>query len=1713
MSHTHLSRLGTISASLLGLTVIALAGRSIILNADTVFTKPDMALQGVQVKANNITIVFCIDKDKVHPTFPLMDADLQQKALSLNFAITEYGNGAGQQGQSYTSHTTNNSLTAFARGGIYSITTDTDLYFRCNDGLSTHDFTQSTTTPSTTTDTQSTASQTCPTLQCAQVDAPLGCTLVQTTLSNGCPACQIVSCPSVGTTQTQGTGTQQTAEASPLTVDITRDASESLAPGSVTTMNAVVHNTGNETVQQVSFSLNMPTGYRLPPGATTGNCTGSDNHVTCQYYVMTANQTLTFSFPFVVTALAACDIENVQATVDATTDNQTTLPEVQSTPVSLPTCNTVAAPSSAEAVSSAPATVSSSAQVVSSTANTAASSSAAPVSIPITAIGQDDTLSVQLIGQSIVKAPGTLSLQLKISNKTNQAVNGIQYSFAVPFSGGAQMQAGTNCSIANSVVTCSNLSLQAGQSFTYNSTMQWSVTRDDCALPSSFGVNAQYNDSKGMSQAVGALLNWQWDCSIQTATNDWADVTAAVPAHVQVDTPFSWSVTVQNKLPSSTIAFWLDMVAPADATLNLLPGCGQGGQTMYCASDSVLAKAAQSTYTFGNLILGKNYCDQDVTIGQVRAANAFQNGIITVMGQTGPLTVHVDCGVVTTPPASSSTQSSSSSSAPTPALTATLSGPDGLQKNANATYTLVLRNTSTTTLNNVGFSFTFPTGITTNSISTLPTCAISTTSMSCSQFSIQPQLALTLTLPIHTLDTLPCSAIPLSVTATGNGQSFASNIIQVKGCTGATEDTYVTAISSITSPLGYLPKNTTQSMLVTTAALNTSFTNGQLHIELPQGFQAATPVNTLQVGTCTANGTSIDCTGIDRGLNQGAQYTLPFFISDSASCGAVSYGLTFSYLENGVQKQITKNQNVQLCTAATTTQAPLNQFSITTGAGVCTTSDCRTVSMPVTLHNMAFTTATNVMITANLDRTWSSGTLNGAPCQIIDTLTQRQLDCPGGPYLTIAPRTDTTYILSLTTDAKCPIASPRTAVLLQSAPASIYEQDYSDNSVYATIPAVACQTIASSSAGSSLSIGGVVTQASSSTQSISPINPAISSTAVSSSSLTGAGYALTLTSNPPVSGDPFKDYAPVHVKIGDSITITQHIMAAGSIENPFATYWDNSVINCTPTPAITSPNLQCVAMKAGYSTVYQKTYPVFGQDNQKEFTSNIITVYVDPPITAASSAASFAPSSSANLPIVCGNGVVQAFEICDDGNKIDTDACHNNCTINFNPQTCGNGKREGTEQCDDGNQDNTDTCSTKCTTIAPVVSICGDGKVTGTEECDDGNRVDTDSCSATCHVVSAQQNAKLTLNQLTLPAANAFSGQQDIPVMRFTAVADKNAVDLGGLGFSIPQSFAQPQITFTLWQDTNGDGVVDTKISDLATSGNNFATGPFTPNTGHIDTGKTVLFEVHANIDSSISPYGAYYNVLSNVAFVPYSVDATTGGTPLYGEVLNGLCGSYCGIAINASTTLSPVITVYRTGSLFVSRSYPYTSQVLQRGQLGPSALNLLFEAKREDVSVHRIQFSIPYTDALSVDHLDVFETGKTTPIGTATPRDCTPTATSSYGVFCLTLPEGSFVVPDGGSRSLEVHPFIMADPLANTATTHSFAISVQAALPSAYLTRVYTECGNSVCATGVTSNRSLAKSDGDKRDLGELIIGATANISPVIDRNVEGATQTINPN
>jgi len=97
--------------------------------------------------------------------------------------------------------------------------------------------------------------------------------------------------------------------------------------------------------------------------------------------------------------------------------------------------------------------------------------------------------------------------------------------------------------------------------------------------------------------------------------------------------------------------------------------------------------------------------------------------------------------------------------------------------------------------------------------------------------------------------------------------------------------------------------------------------------------------------------------------------------------------------------------------------------------------------------------------------------------------------------------------------------------------------------------------------------------------------------------------------------------------------------------------------------------------------------------------------------------------------VICGNGVLDAGEACDDGNTLDGDGCSSVCTIEA---LCGNGILDAGEGCDDGNTANGDGCSSVCL----VEPRCGDGNLDPGEECDDGNNLDGDGCSATCTLQS-----------------------------------------------------------------------------------------------------------------------------------------------------------------------------------------------------------------------------------------------------------------------------------------------------------------------------------------------------------------------------------------
>jgi cysteine-rich repeat protein len=96
-------------------------------------------------------------------------------------------------------------------------------------------------------------------------------------------------------------------------------------------------------------------------------------------------------------------------------------------------------------------------------------------------------------------------------------------------------------------------------------------------------------------------------------------------------------------------------------------------------------------------------------------------------------------------------------------------------------------------------------------------------------------------------------------------------------------------------------------------------------------------------------------------------------------------------------------------------------------------------------------------------------------------------------------------------------------------------------------------------------------------------------------------------------------------------------------------------------------------------------------------------------------------------PQVCGDGILQSPEQCDDGNSVNGDGCEANCTL----PVCGNGIVDQGEQCDDGNSVNGDGCEANCTLPA-----CGNGILDQGEQCDDGNSVNGDGCEANCTLPS-----------------------------------------------------------------------------------------------------------------------------------------------------------------------------------------------------------------------------------------------------------------------------------------------------------------------------------------------------------------------------------------
>ena len=118
--------------------------------------------------------------------------------------------------------------------------------------------------------------------------------------------------------------------------------------------------------------------------------------------------------------------------------------------------------------------------------------------------------------------------------------------------------------------------------------------------------------------------------------------------------------------------------------------------------------------------------------------------------------------------------------------------------------------------------------------------------------------------------------------------------------------------------------------------------------------------------------------------------------------------------------------------------------------------------------------------------------------------------------------------------------------------------------------------------------------------------------------------------------------------------------------------------------------------------------------------------------------------------------------LVDDASKVTVAAAVESVVVIDEQAVCGDGILEGDEQCDDGNSNNNDDCLNSCQN-----PVCGDGIIwdtgTGTEQCDDGNTNNNDGCSSICEV----ENGWLCLGEPSECIGGSFNSCGDYCQLNF----------------------------------------------------------------------------------------------------------------------------------------------------------------------------------------------------------------------------------------------------------------------------------------------------------------------------------------------------------
>lgn len=402
--------------------------------------------------------------------------------------------------------------------------------------------------------------------------------------------------------------------------------------------------------------------------------------------------------------------------------------------------------------------------------------------------------------------------------------------------------------------------------------------------------------------------------------------------------------------------------------------------------------------------------------------------------------------------------------------------------------------------------------------------------------------------------------------------------------------------------------------------------------------------------------------------------------------------------------------------------------------------------------------------------------------------------------------------------------------------------------------------------------------------------------------------------------------------------------------------------------------------------------------------------------------------------------------------------------------------------------------------VHPVAgsATCGNGVIEAKEQCDDGNNTDSDGCSSIC--IAVPEPVRIGILQIDQQTTGSLTtvakGQQNVALLKFTAVAGRQDVILSDLVFRPSVGSLLYAQHYELAMDRNGDGVYETVAqAEGKATGSRLTFDAMAGGGVLLPQGLIVPFVVRADLASTLGPVSLGLEFDTGL---PDYVEATGAidGIQLEDIETDGSCPSG-GCFIRVNTAGSTDITVQQAGNLYVTQdTLPVRSRILVGGTVTDELLRLRLRADGEPVDLKTIRIDgVPSSvDALLFTRVSPGQRVSGNPFAQATHGQCPEQAATR---FCVNLGLSTFVVEPQTETVIAVTARMKNDQSGGI-SGQNVTLTVSSSTSTQLL---------AIEARGVSSSQTLAQNDGNAGAAGEIFIGVS---SPAPNAPITGATHDI---